>query len=60
MDLLNIAGSRMTPGLHYDQKYSPVANWNSICNFLVMTSLHGCYINKIDYVIDYPQSPVES
>ena len=49
----------MKPGLHYDHTYSPVSNWNSVHTFLVMTDLHGWYTNKIDYVLAYPQSPLE-
>ena len=29
---LNIDGSRMRPGIHYDQTYAPVASWNSTQN----------------------------
>ena len=52
---MHIDGSRIKPGIHYDQNYSPVANWNSICTLMVMTALHGGYTKKIDYVLDYPQ-----
>ena len=37
---LNIDGSRMRQGVHYDQTYAPVASWNSIRTLLIMSALH--------------------
>lgn len=37
---LNIDGSRMEHGKHYDQTYSPVASSNSIRTLLIMSALH--------------------
>ena len=38
---LNIDGSRMKHGVHYDQTYAPVANWNSIRTMLIMSALNN-------------------
>ena len=38
---LNIDGSRMRQGVHYDHSYAPVASWNSIRMLLIMTAVHG-------------------
>jgi hypothetical protein len=56
---LNIDGSRMKPGIHYDQTYAPVASWNSIRTLLTMTALHNWKTKQIDYVLAFPQAPVE-
>lgn len=56
---LNIDGSRMKPGLHYDQTYAPVASWNSIRLLLILSATMGWYTQQIDYVLAFPQAPVE-
>jgi len=56
---LNVDGSRMKKGLHYDQTYAPVAKWNSIRTMLIMSALHGWHTKQIDYVLAFPQAPVE-
>ena len=56
---LNIDGSRTTKGVHYDQTYAPVASWNSIRMLLTKTALHGWHTKQLDYVLAYPQAPVE-
>jgi len=58
---LNIDGSRMQPGKHYDPNlvYAPVASWNSIRLLLTMTAVHGWTTKQIDYVLAFPQAPVD-
>ena len=36
---LNIDGSRMRHGIHYDETYSPVASWNSV---RMLLTFYGC------------------
>jgi hypothetical protein len=38
---LNIDGSRMNHGVHYNETYSPVATWNSVGMLLTLTAVHG-------------------
>ena len=38
---LNIDGSRMRQGVHYDQTYAPVASWNSIRLLLILVATMG-------------------
>lgn len=47
---LNIDGSRMSHGEHYDMTYSPVASWNSVRMLLTLTALHGWHTKQIDFV----------
>jgi len=58
---LNIDGSRMRPGVHYDPNltYAPVASWNSIRLLLTMTVVHGWKTRQLDYVLAFPQAPVD-
>eukprot|EP00957_Ditylum_brightwellii_P159364 12130802-Ditylum_brightwellii.AAC.1 len=56
---LNIDGSRMQHGVHYDQTYAPVANWNSSRTMLIMSALNNWHTRQIDYVLAFPQAPVD-
>lgn len=56
---LNIDGSRMVKGVHYDQTYSPVASWKSIRLLLIMIAKNRWHSRQIDYVLAFPQAPVE-
>jgi hypothetical protein len=56
---LNIDGSKMRPGKHYDQTYTPVASWTSVRLLLTLAALHGWKTTQIDYVLAFPQAPVE-
>jgi hypothetical protein len=56
---LNIDGSRMKYGEHYNKTYSPVASWNSVRMLLTMTAVHGWYTKQIDFVQAFAQAPVE-
>lgn len=56
---LNIDGSRMKPGVHYDQTYAPVASWSLIRLLLTLAARYNWYTVQIDYVLAFPQAPVE-
>jgi hypothetical protein len=56
---LNIDGSRMKHGEHYNETYAPVASWNSVRMLLTMTSVHGWHTKQIDFVQAFAQAPVE-
>ena len=49
----------MKHGIHYDLTYAPVASWNSIRVLLALVAQHGWTTTQIDYVLAYPQAPVE-
>jgi hypothetical protein len=57
---LNIDGSKMRPGEHYEQTYTPVASWTSVKLLLTLTALHGWKTTQINYVLAFPQAPVET
>ena len=56
---LNIDGSRMKQGVHYDQTYAPVASWSSVRLLLTLAAVYGWHTTQLDYVLAYPQAPVE-
>ena len=56
---LNVDGSRMTKGIHYTDTYAPVASWNSIRLLLTLTAVHSWHTKQLDYVLAFPQAPVE-
>jgi hypothetical protein len=56
---LNIDGSTMVYKRDYDLAYAPVATWNSIRLLLAMTLLNSWHTMQLDYVLAYPQAPVE-
>ena len=56
---LNIDGSRMKRGEHYDETYSPVASWNSVRMLLTLTAVHGWHTKQIDFVQAFAQAPVK-
>jgi hypothetical protein len=56
---LNIDGSRMQQGIHYDQTHAPVASWKFIRLLLIMVAKNGWYSKQLDYVLAFPQAPVE-
>jgi hypothetical protein len=56
---LNIDGSRMKYGEHYELTYAPVASWNSVRMLLTLSAIHGWHTTQLDYVLAYPQAPVE-
>ena len=49
----------MPEGIHYDQTYAPVASWNSVRLLLALASMNGWHTTQIDYVLAFPQAPVE-
>ena len=56
---LNIDGSKQVKGRDYDETYAPVASWASIRMLLVMSIIKGWHTRQLDYVMAYPQAPVE-
>ncbi len=56
---LNIDGSRMEKGVHYSETYAPVASWNTIRMLLSLKAVHNWHTRQLDYVLAFPQAPVE-
>lgn len=56
---LNIDGSRIVKGVHYDETYAPVASWRFIRLLLTLVLKHKWHSKQLDYVLAFPQAPVE-
>ena len=56
---LNIDGSRMIKGIDYDKTYAPVAKWSTIRLILSLAAVHNWHTRQLDYVLAFPQAPVE-
>ena len=56
---LNLDGSMMIKHNHYELTYAPVVKWYSIRLVLSLTLVNGWYTQQIDYVLAYPQAPIE-
>ena len=56
---LNIDGSRMVQGIDYDETYAPVASWRTIRLILTMALVNRWHTRQIDYILAFPQAPVE-
>ena len=57
--ILNIDGSKMKKGVHYNQTYAPVASWNLIRLMLTLATSKKCKTKQIDYVLPFLQAPKE-
>jgi len=56
---LNLDGSRMIKGKHYELTCSPVVRWFSVRLLLTLSIVNGWHTTQIDYVLTYPQAPIE-
>lgn len=45
---LNIDGSTIQKGMHYDQPYAPVVSLKSIILLLIIRAVYGWYIRQLD------------
>ena len=52
---LNVDRSKMKKGIHYDETYTPVTNWSSVCLLLTLVTALDWYSVQIDYVQAFPQ-----
>lgn len=56
---LNLDGSRMKHGVDYEETYAPVTTWRSIRMLLTMVAMYKWRTLQLDYVLAFPQAPVE-
>ena len=49
----------MKKGVHYEQSYAPVASWSSIRLVLAIAMAQNWASTQVDYVLAFPQAPVE-
>lgn len=56
---INVDGSQMIYGLHYDKTYAPVAKWSLIRLVLIISLLQEWPTRQLDYTLAFPQAPIE-
>jgi hypothetical protein len=56
---LNVHGGQQQHGVNFFETYSPVVAWFSIRIVLTLALLNQWYTRQIDFVMAYPQAPVE-
>ena len=57
---LNVHGGKQVYGVNYWETYSPVVQWTSTRFFLTISVLRGWICRQLDFVLAYPQAPVET
>ena len=56
---LTIHGGMQVHGVNYWETYSPVVRWSTIRLILTISIMNGWYTRQLDFVLAYPQAPVE-
>ena len=56
---INIDGSKMIHGKHYNFTYAPVASWTTIRLILTIAAMFKWPTCQLDYVLAFPQAPIE-
>ena len=56
---LNLDGSKMIKGKHYELTYCPVVRWFSVRLLLALSLVNNWKTTQIDHVLAYPQAPIE-
>lgn len=49
----------MIKGIDYNETYAPVAKWSTIRLILSLAAVHNWHTRQLDYVLAFPQAPVE-
>ncbi len=57
--LLNVDGSQMIKGLHYEETYAPVVQWATIRFFISLAILSNWHTRQLDFVLAYTQADIE-
>ena len=56
---LNVHGGKQELGINYWQTYSPVVDWATIRLFLILSIINQWISIQIDFVLAFPQAPIE-
>jgi hypothetical protein len=56
---MNVDGSQMIRGIHYEETYAPVVQWSTIRFFMTMAVLNGWHTRQLDFVSAFPQADIE-
>jgi hypothetical protein len=56
---MNVDGSKMIKGLHYEETYAPVVQWATIRFFMTMAIIKKWHTRQLDFVLAYTQADIE-
>jgi hypothetical protein len=56
---LNVHGGQQQFGVNYFETYSPVVMWFSLRTLLTLSLLNRWHTRQIDFILAYPQAPIE-
>jgi hypothetical protein len=56
---MNVVGSKMIKGLHYEETYAPVVQWAKIRFFMTMAILNNWHTRQLDFGLAYTQADIE-
>jgi hypothetical protein len=56
---MNIDGSQMIKGLHYEETYAPVVQWATIRFFISLAILSNWHTRQLDFVLAYTQADIK-
>ncbi len=56
---MNVDGSQMIKGLHYEETYAPVVQWATIRFFISLAILSNWHTRQLDFVLAYTQADIE-
>jgi hypothetical protein len=56
---MNVDGSKMIKGLHYEDTYAPVVQWATIRFLMTMAILNNWHTRQLDFVLAYTQADIE-
>jgi len=56
---LNLHGGKQIYGMNYFETYAPVVTWFAIRLMIIIGIIFGWYLCQVDFVMAYPQAPIE-
>jgi hypothetical protein len=56
---MDVDGSQMIKGLHYEETYAPVVQWTTIRFFISLAILSNCHTRQLDFFLAYTQADIE-
>ncbi len=56
---LNLHGGKQEYGMNYYETYAPIVTWFSICLLIVIGILCGWALRQCNFIMAYPQAPIE-
>lgn len=56
---LNLHGGKQEYGVNFFETYAPVVTWTAIRLCLILAIINSWHLRQIDFVMAYPQAPIE-